>query len=127
MKGRSLMKTKLAVVGVGSRGFGMFIKPLVKEYSDAVEIVALCDRNPLRAQVTNKRLELNLPIYTSFDEMLTNEEIDKVLVTTQDSSHHEFVIKSLKYGKDVICEKPLTIDAEKCQEILDTEELTGKR
>lgn len=121
------MKTKYAIVGVGVRGLGMFIEPLVKEYSDVAELVALCDRNPKRAQVANNRLGTNIPIYTDFDEMLDKEKIDTVIVTTRDSYHHKFIIRSLERGKDVISEKPLTIDAEKCQEILDAEKRTGKK
>ena len=46
---------------------------------------------------------------------------DLVLVTTKDSTHHEFIIKGLDMGCDVLTEKPLTTDENKCQEILDAE------
>jgi len=121
------MKAKYAIVGVGVRGIGMFVKPLVKEFNDVAELVALCDRNPLRAQVANKQLGIDLPIYTDFDEMLAKEEIDKVIVTTRDNYHHEYIVRALEKGKDVITEKPMTIDAEKCQQILDAEKRTGKK
>lgn len=121
-----VVKTKYAIVGVGVRGLGMFIEPIVKEYGDVAELVALCDRNPQRAQVANNRLNLDLPIYTDFDEMLDQEEIDKVIVTTRDCYHHELIIRALERGKDVITEKPMTTDAEKCQQILDAEKRTGK-
>ena len=121
------MKKKYAIVGVGVRGISMFVRPLVKEYQDVAELVALCDRNPLRAQVANNQLGVNLPIYTDFDEMLAKEEIDIVIVTTRDSYHHEYIVRALEHGKDVITEKPMTIDAEKCQQILDAEKRTGKK
>ena len=121
------MKKKYAIVGVGVRGISMFVRPLVKEYQDVAELVALCDRNPLRAQVANNQLGVNLPIYTDFDEMLAKEEIDIVIVTTRDSYHHEYIVRALEHGKDVITEKPMTIDAEKCQQILDTIKQTGRK
>lgn len=126
-RGELIMKTKYAIVGVGQRAMNMFIEPLVKEYGDVADLVALCDRNPQRAQVANNRLGTNLPIYTDFDEMLNREEIHTVIVTSQDSYHHEFIIRALEHGKDAISEKPMTIDIEKCKQILDAERRTGKK
>jgi predicted dehydrogenase len=105
----------------------MYIEPLVKNFQDVAELVALCDQNSLRAQVANKRLGFELPIYTDFDEMLDKEEIDKVIVTTKDCFHHKYIIRALERGKDVISEKPMTIDAEKCRQILDAEKRTGRK
>jgi predicted dehydrogenase len=59
--------------------------------------------------------------------MVREVKFDTLIVVTQDTFHHEFIIKGLKAGKDVICEKPMTIDDEKCRAILRAEKQTGHK
>jgi predicted dehydrogenase len=40
--------------------------------------------------------------------------------------HHEYIARSVQQGCDVICEKPLTVDAEKCRAILETVKASGR-
>ncbi len=58
---------------------------------------------------------------------MTEIKPDLVIVTTMDSTHHEFIIKGLEYGVDVLTEKPLTTDEVKAQAIVDAEKRTGKK
>ena len=68
-----------------------------------------------------------IPAYSSHDfgRMLKEEEVDTVLVTTMDCTHHDYIIQALEAGVDVISEKPLTTDVEKCRAILDAVKRTG--
>ena len=59
--------------------------------------------------------------------MLRETAPDVLIVTTMDSTHHEFIIKGLKAGMHVITEKPMTTDEVKVQAILDAEKLSGKQ
>jgi predicted dehydrogenase len=43
-----------------------------------------------------------------------------------DSTHHEYIIRTLESGRDAISEKPMTIDATKAQTILDAIKKTGR-
>ena len=43
---------------------------------------------------------------------------DEVIITSVDRTHHDYIIRAMRKGYDVICEKPLTIDEEKAQEII---------
>ena len=49
-----------------------------------------------------------------------------VIVTSIDRTHHRYIVRAMELGCDVITEKPMTVDAEKCQQILDTVESTGR-
>jgi predicted dehydrogenase len=49
------------------------------------------------------------------------------MVTTVDGFHHEYIIKGLDRGLDVMTEKPLTTDETKCQAILDAEKRNNKK
>ena len=60
-------------------------------------------------------------------QMLKEAKPDVLIVTTMDSTHHEFIIKGLNAGIHVISEKPMTTDEFKCQDILDAERKSGKK
>ena len=62
-----------------------------------------------------------------FDQMLKEQQPDYVIVTSIDRTHHKYIIKAMEAGCDVISEKPMTIDENKCQEIIDTIKRTGRK
>ena len=126
-------KTKFALIGTGSRAM-MFIEPIVTTFKKTSELVALSDTNPTRLQYYNNLLkndfdQSEVPTYDpkEFSKMIKDTNPDKVIVTTIDSFHDEYIIKSMEHGCDVITEKPMTINAEKCQNILKTIDKTGKK
>jgi len=120
-------KTRIAMVGTGVRGLGMWGKPVINEFGNQVEFVGLCDINPGRVETGRKYLGLSCPVFTDFDEMMKTTKPEKLLVMSVDGVHHEHIVKGLEYGADVITEKPMTIDEKKCQAILDAEKKSGKK
>ena len=58
--------------------------------------------------------------------MIEEQKPDYVIVTTIDRAHHKYIIRAMELGCDVISEKPMTMDADKCQAILDAIKRTGK-
>jgi len=120
-------KKKLAVVGTGVRGIGFWGKNLVENYGDQLEFVGLCDPNPGRVQFAKEYMGVSCPTFTNFDEMMQSTRPDCVVVTTPDAFHHQYIIQSLEYGSDVITEKPLTTDEDKCRAILAAEKKTGRK
>ncbi|KAA3656628.1 MAG: gfo/Idh/MocA family oxidoreductase [Calditrichaeota bacterium] len=120
-------KMRVALVGTGIRGTGMWGKGLVENYADYVEFVGLCDINPGRLEYASKYMGVSCPVFTDFDKMMQQVKPDSVIVTTVDATHHEFIIKALKYDADVITEKPMTTDEFKCQDILNAERESGRK
>jgi predicted dehydrogenase len=59
--------------------------------------------------------------------MMKEVKPDILIVTTVDSTHHEFIIRGMELGANVITEKPMTTDEQKCEAILETEKKTGKK
>ena len=94
---------KVALVGVG--GISGAHIPVWEERRDA-ELVALCD---IRAEQMEKYK--NKHCYTDFDEMLKNEEIDILDICLPTYLHAEFAIKAMNMGINVICEKPVSLNA----------------
>jgi len=123
-----ISKKRYAIVGTGSRSM-MFRDAVLKTYADTCELVALCDINPLRMQAWQKSDELDLPCYApaDFEKMIEEQKVDVVIVTTIDRTHHTYICRAMEAGCDVITEKPMTVDAERCRQILETQKRTGKK
>lgn len=119
-------KTKVALIGTGSRGCGMWGRDLVKRYSDQLEFVGLCDINPGRLAFGKEYIGASCPTFTDFEKMMADTKPDLLIVTTVDATHHEFIIRGMELGANVLTEKPMTIDEQKIQAILDAEKRTGK-
>jgi predicted dehydrogenase len=122
-----LNKQRLAMVGTGDRGTSMWGIPVMDEFKDQVEFVGLCDINPGRVETAKKLLGVSCTTYTDFDKMMKEVKPDRLIVTTVDATHNEYIIKGMEYGADIITEKPFTTDEHKCQDILDAEKKTGKK
>tara|TARA_R110000737_G_scaffold352540_1_gene398973 strand:+ start:6018 stop:7418 length:1401 start_codon:yes stop_codon:yes gene_type:complete len=120
-------KRKVVMVGTGSRGIGFWGKRVVDNYGDDLEFVGLHDVNKGRMDLAKNEFAPNAKMFDNFDDMLDKTKPDLVIVTTMDSTHHEFVIKSLNKGYNVLTEKPMTTDDVKCQAILDAERKSGKK
>jgi len=81
--------------------------------------VAVATSNSIeRAQVFADRHGIP-QAYNNYDALLENKEVDIVYIGTLNSSHRDLVIKSLKAGKHVLCEKPLGVNAREVQEMID--------
>jgi predicted dehydrogenase len=120
-------RKRIALVGTGSRGLGMWGTAVKAEYDDIVEFAGLCDINPGRVSYAKGLMGVDCPVYTDFDRMLKEVKPDILIVATTDSTHDEFIIKGLENGLSVITEKPMTTDEKKCQAILDAERRTGNK
>ncbi|WP_309380156.1 Gfo/Idh/MocA family oxidoreductase [Cerasicoccus frondis] len=129
---KSTAKKRYAIVGTGSRSF-MFAEALLRTYQSTSTLVAICDLNAQRMAYHNKRYVEEwgckpVKAYESadFDQMIAKERPDVVIVTTMDRTHHLYIIRAMEFGCDVITEKPMTTDAEKCQAIIDAAKRTGR-
>lgn len=60
----------------------------------------------------------NIYNYQNFDEIVKNDAIDVVYVVLPNSMHADFSIRAAKAGKHVICEKPMAINVEECDAII---------
>lgn len=112
---------RIALVGTGIRGATFWGRTVRERYADVAEFVGLCDINPGRLEFVKGYMGADCPTFTSFDEMLDRTSPDLLIVCTVDSTHDTFIVKGLERNIDVLTEKPMTTDEEKCQRILDAE------
>ncbi|SFC81026.1 Gfo/Idh/MocA family protein [Streptomyces aidingensis] len=115
-----MTRRRYAFVGLGHRA-QMYVDALLGDWSDTGEIVALCDPNRTRMDYYNDRITAAggkpVPCYApeQFTEML--QGADTVVVTSVDATHARYVCAALEAGRDVVVEKPLTVDAAGCAAI----------
>ncbi len=114
-------RKRYALVGTGHRGTSMWGVDLAKRYPDKLEFVGLCDKNPKRALAGRALIGVDCPTFTDFDEMLAKTKPEILMVTTVDSTHHQFITKALAKGIKVMTEKPMVTEASQCQAVLDAE------
>ncbi len=117
-----MKKLRLAMIGAGN---------IAKTHLDAyakmpnVEVVAACDINE---EVLNKTADKYGIVrrYTSLDQMLKLEELDAADVCVWNCSHAECTIAALNAGLDVLCEKPMAMNAGEAQAMKDAADKNGK-
>jgi predicted dehydrogenase len=56
--------------------------------------------------------------YDALDECLRDPEVEAVYIATPNSSHLEFAVRAAEAGRHVLCEKPLGVTADECQQII---------
>lgn len=125
------MTKKFAIVGTGGR-HQMFREAVAITHAESAELVALCDVNQSRLALSAHRVPdrtgngIATYLAEDFDKMLSEQQPDTVIVTTPDYLHDEYIVRSLKAGRNVMTEKPMTIDINRLKRILDTQRETGK-
>ena len=123
------MKKKYVIVGIGSRGT-WYIENMLKDFAGAIDILAICDNNPGRLQNAVAKFKKQIPHLRSydaenFDQMLIEQQPDHVIVLCKDCTHDEYICRALKLGFNVITEKPMTIDINRCRRIIDMVQRTN--
>jgi predicted dehydrogenase len=125
-------RRRYSIVGTGGRS-RMFFDGILGPYRQQASLVGLCDVSQTRMNYyneENRRRFQAMPVPTflagDFDRMIAATHPDVVIVTTVDCFHHEYIIRAMELGCDVVTEKPLTVDAEKTRAILDAVQRTGR-
>jgi len=64
----------------------------------------------------------NCKAYSDLDKMLADDAIDIVTIATPSGAHMEPTIAAAQAGKHIICEKPLEVNPDRIQKMIDNEE-----
>lgn len=110
-------KLRVAVISCGMIANAAHI-PAYKNLQDKVDIVAVCDVNPISAEQTAKRFDIPA-WYTDAEEMLQKERPDLVSVCTPNALHKKMAMLALSYGAHVACEKPIALTYADAKEMFD--------
>lgn len=115
------MMHKMAIIGFG--GMGGWHCENVTEKIPEITVKGVWD---IRQEARDKAAEKGLYAYSDLEELLADEEIDIVLVATPNDFHKGLVKRCLGAGKNVICEKPVGLNADELVEMMDAAKQSGK-
>ena len=111
------MAKKVGLVGMGGIGHTHANAHKDNPLSD---LVAVCD--VVKEKADDAAEKFGVKAYYCLQDMLANEELDIVDVTTggyeNGSWHYEPAMEALQAGKHVLCEKPLSNDIGECREMV---------
>jgi predicted dehydrogenase len=112
-----MARARIGVVGLGTFGLNHLRTFRQLTWLGVCELRAACDVNE---QTLQQRLaEFQFKPYTDYRQMLAEEELDAITVVTPDPYHRPIVLAAAEAGKHVLCEKPLDVTVEGCQEMIE--------
>ena len=117
---------RMGVIGPGGMGTGHCYSTcdMIKRGEEDVKIVALADVNQVRmgdtANGIKDRQGSEVDQYVDYRELLARDDIHCVLIASPEHWHSKHAIDALNAGKDVYCEKPMTLNLQQAFELRDT-------
>jgi UDP-N-acetyl-2-amino-2-deoxyglucuronate dehydrogenase len=89
------------------------------------KLSGICGTNPEKVKKLSERYDCK--IFDSTTDMLQSSAIDIITIATPSGAHMEPAIEAAKFGKHVICEKPLDISLERVDRMIEAHETAGTR
>lgn len=106
-------------VGIGVIGAGNFTKlivlPILKDSSS--KLVGISSSKGLSSSLAAKKFGFEYST-TDYKDLLKDEKINTIFITTRHNNHASLVIESLEAGKNVFVEKPLAVDIKQLAEVV---------
>ncbi len=115
------MIIKLGILGTSKHykqriHFGLQQAFLQEQAGDmAIEPYAIASRNQEKANAMASDLGIKCA-YGSYEELLDDDQITMVYIPLPNNMHLEYIKKAADAGKSILCEKPLTLNAQETQE-----------
>ena len=116
------IKHRVGIIGFGGMGCAHF-DTLKKNNYERVEFKGVFDLSQSACKMAEER---GLKVYSSKEELFSDEAIDIILVATTNEVHKPLVIEALRSGKHVICEKPAALSSDELIEMMAVAKETGK-
>lgn len=108
-------------IGCGGQGNG--ITGRARRFGD---VVAVCDVDRRHAERSQAQHGGKAEIYDDYRPLLDRKDVQVVTIATPDHWHSKIAIEAMQAGKDVYCEKPLTLTIEEGQQICKVVKATGR-
>lgn len=108
-------KVKFGVIGASWMGM-RHMESIVSHPN--MELVAICDKNEEALKEAGRLLDVSA-LTVDWHDIISNPEVEAVLVCMPDYLHEEMTVAALNAGKHVICEKPMALTLEECERMRD--------
>lgn len=109
----------IALVGLGSYAGGQLAPALLE--TKHCHLAGIVTGTPSKEKTWAERYGIpaqNIYNYQNFDSIRDNPDIDIVYVVLPISMHKEFTIRAARAGKHVICEKPMALSVQECDDMI---------
>jgi predicted dehydrogenase len=116
-------RIRLGFIGVGNRGDQLLDGFL--PHKDT-EVVGLCDVYEPYLEPANKKAGGHAKFHHDYREMLDRKDVDAVVIATPDHWHALMFVDACRAGKDVYCEKPLSLTIGEGRRMADVAKETGR-
>jgi predicted dehydrogenase len=120
-------KIGFALAGLGSLSTYQIAPALQK--TKFCRLTGIITGHPDKAERWKAQYDIpdkNIYNYDNMEKMADNPDIDAVYVVTPNGLHADHAIKAAKAGKHVLCEKPMEVSVEKCQQMIDACKAAGR-
>ena len=114
-------------MNLGILGTGSIARTMAAEFAKvpAFHCAAVCSRQKATGEALAR--SFGIPkVYTDYDAMLTDPDIELVYIATPNSLHYAQTKAALLAGKNVLCEKPMATSAAEAEAMLDAAKKAGK-
>lgn len=108
------MSVKWGVLGTANIARGCTIPGML--LAGNCELYAIAGRNEAKAASYKNEFGFK-KAYTGYDKLLEDPEVQAVYIPLPNNLHKEWVIKALNAGKHVLCEKPMSLNADDAREM----------
>lgn len=115
---------KLGYAIIGAGGFSRLHTQELCRINDA-EVRVVCDYDLEKAKKLADEFYIS-DYCTDHNEAVSRDDVDIVIVGTNDQTHCEATIAALKAGKHVLCEKPMALHREECNKMVEAADEAGK-
>ena len=117
-------KTSIAVIGLGSVAQLVHLPNLMKIKN--AEVTAVAEKNNNRLHTVADKYGIKKR-YNDYTQLLKNEEVSAIIISTPTHLHKQMAIDCLNSGRDVLVEKPLAINSKEAEEILACAEKNNRK
>lgn len=112
---------KISIAGTG-KIVGEVLQMIHKEFAGKIEVTGIYSREHSVEHAIDlcQTYAQTGFVYTDYERMLQEAEADYVYIANANHVHHEYAMKAMMAGKNVIVEKPIAVDRVQTEELIDT-------
>ncbi|MEM2703357.1 MAG: bi-domain-containing oxidoreductase [Candidatus Bathyarchaeia archaeon] len=111
-------RIKLGIIGAGSFVSNVILPLLLKDLAELYEVIAVCTRHSETCKKVASKAKASY-CTTDYAEVLSDNNIDAVIISTPHNLHAKQAVEALNAGKAVFMEKPIALDEGELDKLYD--------